>query len=348
MKTNIKPTKTTETGIGTMRFSTAALGTTLVLSGLCAVTANAESNAAAGDAAALRTVEVAQPADRIVYWVLPGSRRLEADTFGTPESPRARLEPKMDAVLEGNAPPAMPQTLKRAPFMVGIPEAARSVTTEGDYVFAKPNGFSNKARIISGEFTSSMTDMVREDPQGPPAKTPDSAEFEASFTGPAGHDYRVVLDHVVKPPFPGYKTQGGVFTDGYLHGDTGTGTPLMPRQYTHAAWWGLGELYIDGDQVDDHRVMHLMTTEVVRNKDYELAHTEDLPLDSEERHISDQAHHTHLMMPPLKGVPGKGPVFDPVPTAFELPNGQSQPFLHIMFEQDELEVTDVTKVDGNV
>ncbi|MEX0383474.1 hypothetical protein V6X02_09120 [Spiribacter sp. 1M153] len=319
-----------------------AVGTALLLGGLSATTANAEDKTEAADTHAFRTVEVSQPAGRVVYWVLPGQRDLAAATFGTPESPKARLEPKMNAVLEGKAPPAMPETLKNAPFMVGIPEAARSVTADGDYVFEKPNAFSDKARIISGEFASSMSDVVREDPAGPPAKTPDSAEFEATFTGPGGHQYRVVLDHVVKPPFPGYETQGGVFTDGYLHGDTGTGTPLMPKQYTHAAWWGLGELYIDGEKIDDHRVMHLMTTEVVRDRDYSLVHTEDLPLEPEERHIPDQAHHTHLMLPPLRGVPGKGPVFDPLPTAYELPNGQSQPFLHIMFEQDELAVTNTS------
>jgi len=28
-----------------------------------------------------------------------------------------------------------------------------------------------------------------------------------------------------------------------------------------------------------------------------------------------------------------------VPTAFELPNGKKQPFVHVMFEQDQLTVT---------
>ena len=203
-------------------------------------------------------------------------------------------------------------------------------------MLAKPTPFSNKARIISGRFETMMRDVVREDTPGKPGKTPDTADFEAEFTDPAGNEYRVVLDHVVKPPFPGYKTQGGVFTEDMMHGNTGTGTPLMPKQYAFGAWWGLGELYINGELVDDHRVMHLMTTEVVRDRDYRLVHTRELPLGPDERHIRNQEHHTHLMMPPVRGVPGKGPVFDPVPTAFELPNGQKQPFLHIMFEQDEL------------
>ncbi len=283
-----------------------------------------------------RTVEVSQDEGNVVYWVLPGPRELEAETFGTPDNPKMLFQPKLEAAKQTKGPPATPDTLEKNPFLVGVPEKARSVTEDGRYMLNKPNPFSNKARIISGEFESSMRDVVRADQKGKPGQTPDQADFEAEFTDPQGNEYRVVLDHVVQPPFPGYETQGGVFTEGFLHGDTGTGTPLMPKQYTFAAWWGLGELYINGEQVDKGRVMHLMTTEVVRDKDYNLAFSDDLPLGPDQRHISDQEHHTHLMMPPVRGVPGKGPVFDPVPTQFELPNGKNQPFMHIMFEQDQL------------
>jgi hypothetical protein len=297
--------------------------------------------AAAGDVAGkgedpLRITEVSQASGNIVYWVLPGPRVLGEATFGTPDNPKALFAPKLEAARQAKGPPAAPDTLKRNPILVGVPQRARSVTEDGTYILDQPTPFSDKARIVSGRFETVMRDVVREDTPGKPGNTPDTARFEAEFTDPAGNDYRVVLDHVVKPPMPGYRTQGGVFTEDFMHGSTGTGTPLMPRQYVFGAWWGLGELYINGEQVDDQRLMHLMTTEVVRNRDYELVHSEDLPLGPKERHIHDQAHHTHLMMPPIRGVPGKGPVFDPVPTAFELPSGKHQPFLHIMFEQDEL------------
>jgi len=29
-------------------------------------------------------------------------------------------------------------------------------------------------------------------------------------------------------------------------------------------------------------------------------------------------------------------VFDPAPTAYKLPNGKTQPFIHAMFEQDTI------------
>jgi len=178
---------------------------------------------------------------------------------------------------------------------------------------------------------------VTADPPGPPGKTPDTATFEAEFTDPAGNDYRLVLDHVVKPPFPGYETEGGVMIDSTHHGDTGTGTPLMPEVETLAAFWGVGELFVNGELVQPAQVFHVMTTEVVRNTDYELVHEEDLPLPPSERHVRGQEHHTHLMVLPVTPVPGEGPTFEPVKTAFELPNGKPQPFLHIMFEQDTVD-----------
>lgn len=311
----------------------------LVAAGMlaAAIPATAAETGTAKGEDPFRITEVSQPEGGIVYWVLPGPRTLGEATFGTPDNPKALFQPRLEAAKQAKGPPAVPATLKELPFMVGVPEKARSVTDDGTYILETPTPFSNNARIISGRFETMMKDVVREDTPGKPGNTPDTASFEAEFSDPAGNDYRVVLDHVVKPPFPGYETQGGVFTEDIMHGDTGTGTPLMPKQYAYAAWWGLGALFINGEKVDDHRVMHLMTTEVVRDRDYNLVHTEDLPLGPDERHIRDQEHHTHLMMPPLRGVPGKGPVFDPVPTAFELPNGKTQPFLHIMFEQDELE-----------
>ncbi|MCR8914127.1 hypothetical protein FDP08_13390 [Marinobacter panjinensis] len=284
----------------------------------------------------LAEMRVTQEEGKVTYWVLPGPRKLDRETFGTPDNPKMLLEPKIKAAMQAKGPATVPELLKQVPIIVAAPQKARKVMPNGDYVFAQPTPFSNDARIIEGSFEATFTDMVETDPPGKPGQTPDTAEFTAEFSDPQGNEYRVVLDHVVKPPFPGYETQGGVMLDSVHHGTTGTGSPLMPEVDTVAALWGVGELHINGELVDDHRVMHLMTSEVVRNKDYELVHTRDLPLAPEERHINGQEHHTHLMLPPIKAT-GKGPVFSPVPTAFELPNGKNQPFLHIMFEQDEVE-----------
>ncbi len=244
-----------------------------------------------------------------------------------------KIEQAKRMEAQGKMPPHVDEILQNLPILVGVPAKARSVDQRGNMWLRQPNPFGDNGRIISGEFTAHYWDSVDRDPPGPPGKTPDRATMEASFTDPAGNEYRVVLDHVVKPPFPGYETEGGVMLDSVHHGDTGTGTPLMPRVATLAAFWGVGDVYINGELAQPGRVMHMMTSEVVRDRDYHLALSEEMPLSRNERIIRDQSHHTHLVVLPIKVGP-EGPEFSPLKTAFELPNGKPQPFMHIMFEQD--------------
>ncbi len=281
-----------------------------------------------------RTLTVRQEPGGIVYWVLPGPRQLDPAVFGTPDDPRMLLSPKIEAAREGQYPPSVPQLLMDLPFLVGLPLEARSEAPDGGWVLRSPNPFSDDARIVAGSFEAEFRDRVAEDQPGAPGDTPDTASLTAEFEDPAGNEYRVVLDHIVQPPFPGYETEGGVMLDAVHHGSTGTGTPLMPEVDTHAALWSIGEIFVNGES-SGMRVAHLMTTEVVRDSDYRLVFEQDLPLAPSERQIADQAHHTHLMVLPIEPGP-RGPTFAPVPTAFELPNGMTQPFMHIMYEQDEI------------
>jgi len=299
-----------------------------------------QQSAAEKSSQTVQQLTVKQDPNKIVYWVLPGPRRLSKKVFGTPDHPKMLAMDKIKAaekmVAAKKMPPSVPELLKKLPILVGVPMMARKQDKHGNWIFAKPSLFSDKAMIVSGSFTAHYTDVVKKDPPGPPGKTPDKATMEAKFTDPAGNKYRVVLDHVVKPPFPGYETQGGVMLNGRHHGSTGTGSPLMPEVKTYAAFWGVGDVYINGKLAQPHRVMHMMTTEVVRDKDYKLALDEDLPLSPSQRHIKTQKTHTHLVVLPIMPVKGKGPTFKPLQTAFKLPNGMYQPFLHIMYEQDTI------------
>jgi hypothetical protein len=313
-------------------------GAAVAAAGVLALAACSSTQAGSGDGASAANakqpdITVKQDSGKVTYWVMPGPRKLGEEVFGTPENPKMTLAPKLKKAKETKGPPSVPQLLKDLPTLVAVPEKARAKGPDGGQILKAPTPFSNDGRIIQGSFKSKLYDNINEDPPGKPGKTPDDATLEASFTDPQGNEYRVVLDHVVKPPFPGYETDGGVFLDGYLHGTTGIGTPLMPQVWTIAAWWGVGELYVNGEMVNNHRVMHLMTTEAVRDNDYKLAQQSDMPLSPEKWLVKGQPHHTHLILPPVQGTK-KGPVFDPVETAFELPNGKNQPFIHVMFEQD--------------
>lgn len=285
-------------------------------------------------------VTVKQEAGKTVYWVTPGPVALDPRVFGTPDNPKRPFSEIMaeakQMVADGKAPPTLPQLVMDAPILFGAPDKGRKVTADGRYMFAAPTPFGNDGRIVQGSFEAEYWDNVAEDPPGPPGKTDDKAKMEATFSDPAGNEYRVVLDHVVKPPFPGYETGGGVVTDRYLHGATGDGTPLMPQMWTVGAFWGIADLYMNGELIDDSRVIHMMTTEVVRDKNYNLVQEQDLPVQPDDRLVAGQPHHTHLILPPVSPRGGKGPQFSPTPNGFELPNGKKQPFIHIMYEEDTI------------
>lgn len=235
---------------------------------------------------------------------------------------------------------AIPQLLEDLPSLVAAPEDAREEITDGGEdtiaheVFTEPTLYSDEAEVTSGEFEISYDDHRPYDLRGPPGETPDTVDLEATFTDPADNEYELEFDHVVQPPFPGYETAGGVMVDAWHHGQTGTGSPLMPKLYAYGAFWGVGNVLVDGEVADENKVMHFMTTQTVRDSQYRLVLDEELPLDPENT-IAGQLHHTHGVVLPITVTP-EGPVHEPVETAFELPNGETQPFIHAMWEQEDL------------
>lgn len=281
-----------------------------------------------------RVLWVAQPEGRVVYWVTPGPRRIDPNVFGTPDNPQMTGQ---QAMSQAEGP--VRQLLQDLPILVGFPPQARGTTEDGrQYTRTSiPTPFGDGGQITSGQFDIRYVDRQSGDSSGPPGQTDDTVEAEVSFTDPAGNAYRVEIDHVVQPPIPGYATDGGVLIDGTHHGTTGTGTPLMPEVYTYGAFWSLADVYVNGELADELKVTHCMTTQTVRDADYGLAFERDLPL-SLENTIAGQRHHTHCIVLPVAGTPD-GPVYEPVNTAFELPNGRTQPFIHVMFEQDEIRET---------
>ncbi len=292
-----------------------------------------------------REVVVRQEPGNTFYWVKPGQRLLSPHVFGTPDNPRFGSDLLQARIEEAKEYPeplgnAISQLLEDLPVLVAAPESAREPVDDEDTiaqeVYTEPTLYSDEAEVTDGEFEARYGDNQPYDTRGPPGETQDTAALDARFTDPAGNEYELELDHVVKPPIPGYETGGGVLTGAWHHGTTGTGSPLMPRLYAYGAFWGVGDVIVNGDVAtqDGFRVMHFMTTQTIRDERYNLALGEQLPL-APENTIAGQVHHTHGVVLPIRPT-DEGPVFDPVPTALELPNGETQPFIHAMWEQDEL------------
>ncbi|NHN49368.1 hypothetical protein G9464_17495 [Halostella sp. JP-L12] len=286
-------------------------------------------------------VTVEQEAGETFYWVLPGERRLSPHVFGTPDAPRHGNDLLESRIEQAKGLPeplgnAVPQLLQDLPVLVAAPEQAREPIDDeiAREKFVEPTLYSDRAEVTDGEFSVTYHDNQPYDRRGPPGETADTVDLDTRFTDPAGNEYELDFDHVVQPPIPGYETGGGVITNAWHHGKTGTGSPLMPQVYTYGACWGVGNVLVDGEVVDENKVMHIMTTQTVRDQQYRIALDEEMPL-APENTIAGQVHHTHGVVLPITAGPD-GPVFEPVQTAFELPNGETQPFIHAMWEQETL------------
>lgn len=277
------------------------------------------------------TIQVKQNADRLVYWVLPGKRRLSEQVFGTPDNPKSLVKP----VIEKAKKPAMKKLLQQFPILVGVPEKKRA-TSDGQFTTTTfPTPFSDKAEVVDGKFDLSLVDRQAKDADKP-TKTEDEIDLSATFTDPVGNNYELQVKTPFAPPIPGYKTGGGVRTDFFHHGLTGTGSPLMPKVYSPGAFWGVGNVIANGEVVDQRKVIHFMSTQTVRTNNYRLAIDEELPLAKGET-IAGQLHHMHAIVVPVTITKQGKPKFEPVKMPFSI--GQSdkkQPFIHVMYEQDTI------------
>ncbi|ELZ10198.1 hypothetical protein C478_14927 [Natrinema thermotolerans DSM 11552] len=320
----------------------AAIGGLASASGVGATQSDGEGDE--GDDPEVTVTARQEPGDA-VYWVLPGERRLSPSVFGTAENPRRGtdlLEARIEQARGLPSPlgESVPGLLADLPFLVAAPDEAREPIADDDSIaqqrLTEPTLYSDEAEVTSGSFEITYEDHQPYDLPGAPGETTDTVALEAQFTDPAGNEYRIDHDHVIQPPIPGYETGGGVLTGSSLHGITGTGSPLFPQVYTYGASWGVGHLEVNGERATEEgmRVVHFMTTATVRDERYRMVLDEELPLAPAET-IAGQIHHTHGVVLPIRPTPD-GPVYDPVPTAFELPNGETQPFIHAMWEQDEI------------
>lgn len=214
-------------------------------------------------------------------WALPGPRQMDPSVFGNPSHPLG---------------------WEKTPFpLVGIPLLMRQ-QKEGSYTIVDhATPFSNWLPVGIGNLEMTLVDMTAIDG----AKTKDKVHFEASFQAPdKSHNYRVVADMPL-PHGKFFPTFGGVVTDHLLHGVTGLGTRLMPTEYTYAAFWAKGKLFVDGKLTNDNQLVHMMITEGVRKKG-------KLQSDSG---VNGTGRVLHLMVPPYKLGP-KGPEKSPLKTGY--------------------------------
>lgn len=246
------------------------------------------------------SVEVSIKGGGDVRWILPGKRKLDPSLFGTPAAPLG-FEPD-----------------------VGVPISKREKNADSSAwtTTAMPTPFSDKYKMISGKFKLKVKDKSIYD--SPLSR--DKVKLVASFTSPDGaNNYKLTVDRVI-PVGRQHPFMGGVGTNFVQHGTTGIGTKLMPTAFTYVAFWGIGRLQINGVDVANNRMVHMMTTCAVRDADYKLVF---------DNNVDCSKLQTHLLLSNVAVTP-TGPVTSPVPTGFILPNGVEQAFMHIMFGDNKV------------
>lgn len=314
-------------------------------SGSTSATVGAETNSASASAStssAQKQEVPEEPEDTVprsfaaeltggkAFWVLPGPRKLSPTVFGTKENPKRLVKPKIK-----KAKGTVPKLLKKLPLLVGLPMSGPwgRHSTNGGQVLKHGSPFGNKMKPVKGDhqFSATFEDNQLDDSGKRIIDTDDSVTFQARFNDPQGNSYVVKAKKAFKPPIPGWKTEGGVLMNSYIGGTTGTFIPLLPKSYSLATFWAIGQVKVnDKDPVP--RVVVFYITEDVRDSKGRLALDEQMPLDPD----GVQA---HLLVPPIKPVLGKGPVPAPVPTAFELPPKAPkdvQPFISIYYPNPDI------------
>jgi len=235
-----------------------------------------------------------------VFVALPAQRDLDENVFGTPDMPRA---------------------FAGTPGVTGVPLPFRQSENDQYTTLDRPTPFGDKyTTMANGTMTLEAKDVTATDA----ATTQDEVSFTASWEDKQGNTYEVRCCAMLSTAGVEFPTFGGVVTNHLLHGFSGVGTPLMPTEYTYAAFWGMGEVRKNGEVVDKPRVVHGMLTEYVRKEGYKLAK------DSE---VTPTRRHFHLMVAPFMPVKGEHKfTHDNVSTGLQLPNGKELPFWHVMFE----------------
>lgn len=231
---------------------------------------------------------------------------------------------KRDPIVFG--PDKMPRHYSGTPVITGVPPLLWTSAAGGGEVTKPVTPFGDKHIVMpDGKLGIEAVDATATDA----AVTSDKVKFHASWKDAKGNTYAVKCCVKLASHGLEFPTFGGVATNVILHGNSGIGTPLMPTEFTYFAFWGFGEIDMNGKTLDKPRLIHGMLTEYVREQGYKLAG---------DRGLTPERLQFHLMIAPFKPDPKHG-VFTkaPVHTGFVLPNGKEMPFWHVMFENLKLE-----------
>jgi hypothetical protein len=176
-------------------------------------------------------------------------------------------------------------------------------------MMARNGPFSDKVAQVGGTLTATFWDR---------GASGDSVSGVAEFKSQDGASWRVVLNRVAAQDLsPMEPTFGGVARDLGYHGATGIHVPLVPTVRSAVSYWGMAEVYRNGQLVTDQAPAHVMMTSDTRgdNFAYKCWDCTRNPIEQ-----------LHLMLPPPPGKP------------YQVAGG----VLHVMWEKSQYREQDAS------
>ncbi len=180
-----------------------------------------------------------------------------------------------------------------------------------------PTPFSDSTVATTGNYSFVVLDTDAEDSA---ASTDAVTTVDIRFTGNNGTNYLIDAINVIHKPLGAgdHTFFGGVGLNKMMHGDTGVGTPLMPKMLAYLTLWGIVDLKDadTGATIATGRVIHIMSATGVRDADKNLGTEVVLDGSDHDRRVRE----THIILPPanMAGDPS------PIP-------GTDHGFLHLMY-----------------
>ena len=184
-----------------------------------------------------------------------------------------------------------------------------------------PTPFSDRVAFGSGWYAFNVVDNTSDDSE---SSTDLVENLIIEYQRPNGETFVIDNIQVVhKAPGTGDHTYfGGVGVNKIMHGNTGIGTPLMPKMLSYITLWGIADLKDGkGNVIAANRPIHIMVASRARTDDLKLV--TDVVNDATDH--SREKYETHIILPPLDTEGNKSPVA-----------GTGHGFLHLMFENVSL------------
>lgn len=252
-----------------------------------------------------------------VHWHFPGVRELEPAIFGTVANPMG------------------------FEFGIGVPiydrldDGLGNWTTSAVTVADSNNGIH---LMGPGEAKLHTVDRTPIDPPTYTSPTNDEVTFYCAFEDPWGRMITIRAG-TPAPKGPYSPFFGGVGTNLLVHGQTGIGAKTMPRVFAYVVVYAIGEVRIDGILIpgNDQRLVHVMVTHGAYsdNNPPGLAGGTG-PFLCNNNGVNPNDLEMHVSLPPTRMLPH--------PVANSPVLGMGQEFLHIMFEDIELEGSTINGV----